>query len=151
MSNFVSMVILKGNRPSSPNTFELLVLLLTPSICLGSERWNFSILLKLCWSLESPQLSQAMACLIVVSIRFRYMLTDFPSDFYKNRWSLNNEFFTLFIKFSIPQCFLPDAMNVNPKYIMFHYFDFLPLKVKSKFPYSCSLFVKNHYFCFAQK
>ena len=117
MSNFVSMVILKGNRPSSPNTFELLVLLLTPSICLQSERWNFSILLLLCWSLESHQLLNAVARLMVVSIRFRYVLTDISSDFYKNRWSLSHEFFTLFIKFSIPWCFSPDGMNVNPSYV----------------------------------
>ena len=54
LNNCVSIVILKGNRPSFPNTFELLVLFLTSSICLHGERWNFCILLNLCWSLGSP-------------------------------------------------------------------------------------------------
>ena len=37
LNNCVSMQILKGNRPSSPNTFELLMLFLTLIICLQSE------------------------------------------------------------------------------------------------------------------
>ena len=54
LSNCVSAVILKGNRTSSPNTYELPVLFLTLSICLQSERRNCSIFLKLCWSLPLP-------------------------------------------------------------------------------------------------
>ena len=81
------MVILNGNRPSYPNTFELLVLFLTLNICLQSERSSFSILLKLFWSLGSPQLSQGQSTtgLMIVSIRFKYVLTVFFSDLYKNR------------------------------------------------------------------
>ena len=147
MNNCVSMLIQTGNRPGSPNTFELLVLFLTPSICLQSERWNFSILLKLFWYLGSPQLSQAWSStgLMVVSITFKYVSTVFPSDLYKNRWSINHDFFALFIKFSILWYFFPRWYQCKLR----PYFHFLSLKVKFKFSLSCSLFVKNHYFCFA--
>ena len=55
IKNFTKVAIFFHERywRSSPNIFELVVLFLTPSICLQSERWNFSILLKLFWSLGS--------------------------------------------------------------------------------------------------
>ena len=81
-----------------------------------STPWIYS---RLLWSLGFLQLSQAYstAGLMVVSIRFKYVLTGFPSDFYKNRWSINHDFFALFIKLSIPWCFFPDGMNVNSRYV----------------------------------
>ena len=98
LKNCVSMLILKGRQPSSTNTFELFELFLTPSICLQSVRWNFSIFLKLFWSLGSPQLSQAKSTtgLMVVSIRFKFVLTVFPSDLHKNRWVINHLYFSLY-------------------------------------------------------
>ena len=78
---------------------------------------------------------------MVASIRFKYVLTVFPSDLYKNRCSINHDFFVLLIKFSILWCFFSRWYECKAQIcILFHYFDFLSLKVKFKFPYSCSLF-----------
>ena len=54
---------------------------------------------------------------MVVSVSFKYVLTIFPSGLDKNRWSINHDFFALFFKFSVPLCFFPDGMNVNPRYV----------------------------------
>ena len=53
-------------------------------------------------------------------------------------------FLLYLLNFQFLRVFLSDGMTVNPRYVYcFHYFDFLSLKVKFKFPYSCSLFVKK--------